>query len=312
MMFLQFLVIGFAIENDAFAIRNSHVGFSNQRPTVPAMKDYRSHSNAAKVFILSAAEETNSNDNNNKKDASTDAELFLLEYSIDSFLRGEYERTFSEDAAAPFPGLSPSDTVDEALRSLRDLDEPEPSHGAAVFLRFCAELGKGERWGTSGSASPMWTELLRGALTPTMLARRIRASEEFSSLLDWKRLEVASVEGSKTETAVFRNVNVACVKASLFFDESSSSPDVYRFNLAKMLGGVWLIESVQKEKSSLAATKQPGQSKNPQRPIRKNRENGGPSRRGRQQRGKQRGDPGKPKFGNEDNGKGNTGKKRRK
>ncbi len=309
MMFLPFLVIGFAIENDAFAIRNSHVGFSHQRPTVPAIKDYRSHSNAAKAFILSAAEENNNN--SNKKDATTDAELFLLEYSIDSFLRGEYERTFSEDAAAPLPGLSPSDTVDAVLRSLRDLDEPEPSHGAAVFLRFCAELGKGDRWGTSRSASPMWTELLRGALTPTMLARRIRASEEYSSLLDWKRLEVASVEGSKTETAVFRNVNVACVKASLFFDERSSSPDVYRFNLAKMLGGVWLIESVQKEKSSLAATKQSGQSKNPQRPIRKNRENGGPSRRGRQQQGKQRGDPGKPKF-DKDNGKGNTGKKTRK
>ena len=298
MMFLPFLVIGFAIENDAFAIRNSHVGFPNQRHTVPAIRDYRSHSNAAKAFILSARKE------NSKNDTTTDAELFLLEYSIDSFLRGEYERTFSEDAAAPLPGLSPSDTVDAALRSLRDLDEPEPSHGAAVFLRFCAELGKGERWGTSGSASPTWTELLRGALTPTMLARRIRASEEYSSLLDWKRLEVASVDGSKTETAVFRNVNVAFVEASLFFDEISSSPDVYRFNLAKMLGGVWLIESVQKEKSSLAAAKQPGQSKNPQ--------SGGPSRRGRQQRGKQRGDPGKPKFGNKDNDKDNTGKRTRK
>ncbi len=302
MMLLPFLVIGFAIENDALAIRHSHVGFPNRISTLPTTTRYRNHSNAAKAFVLSAGEEKNNNPDN------SDAELFLLEYSIDSFLRGDYDRTFSEDAAAPLPGLSPSDTVDAALRSLRDLDEPEPSHGAAVFLRFCAELGKGERWGTSsGSACPMWTELLRGALTPTTLARRIRASEDYCSLLDWKRLEVESVEENKT--AVFRNVNAACVEASLFFDDRASSPDIYRFNLAKMLGGVWLIESVEKVASSLASSKQPGRSKNPQRPNRKSGENGGPSGSGRQQRGKQRGDRGKTKFGDKNNDDDNTGKK---
>ena len=303
MMLLPFLVLGFAIENDAFAIRNSLVGFSNQRSTLSTTTQYRYHSNVGEALVLSArTEKNNDSDNSN-------AELFLLEYSIDSFLRGDYDRTFSDDAAAPLPGLSPSDTIDAALRSLRNLDEPEPSHGAAVFLRFCAELDKAEKWGTSGSALPMWTELLRGALTPTMLARRIRASEEYCSLLDWKRLVVEAVE-EENKTAVFRNVNVACVEASLFFDESASSPDVYRFNLAKMLGGVWLIESVEKVKSSLAAPTQPRRSKNPQRPNRKRGENGGPSRRGRQQqRAKQRGGRRTPKFDDKNDDDDNGGKK---
>merc|ERR1719158_1006098 len=104
-----------------------------------------------------------------------------MEYSIDSFLRGDYDRNFADTAAAPLPNLSPSDTVDAALRSLRDLDEPEPSHGAAVFLRFCVQLGRGERWGVENdnnnnnnnngkvNTNAAWKELLRGALTPTML-----------------------------------------------------------------------------------------------------------------------------------------------
>ena len=53
----------------------------------------------------------------------------LLEYSIDSFLRGDYDGKFAKDAAGPLPGLSPGETVDAALRAFRQLDDPEPSHG---------------------------------------------------------------------------------------------------------------------------------------------------------------------------------------
>ena len=161
---------------------------------------------------------------------------YLLEYSMDSFLRGDYDKPFAENAAAPLPGLSPRETVEMALSSLRQLDDPHPSHGAAVLLRFCAPLSRADRWGgggggssssSSSSSSPFsslssgvdgqgrtgiknsknaafsysgggddsdsgysWKEVLRGALTPTMLARRIRASPEFSGLLDWTSIDV--------------------------------------------------------------------------------------------------------------------------
>mmetsp|Transcript_2385 Transcript_2385/g.3468 ORF Transcript_2385/g.3468 Transcript_2385/m.3468 type:complete len:325 (-) Transcript_2385:856-1830(-) len=84
----------------------------------------------------------------------------LLNQSIDSFLRGEYDRPFSDDAAAPHPGLGPSDVVDAALRSLRALDDPEPCHGAAVMMRFTAPLSRGERWGGGSTSSP-WKGVLR-------------------------------------------------------------------------------------------------------------------------------------------------------
>jgi len=262
----------------------------------------------------------NSNNNNSgnhdgsrrqyKYDNHYDADL-LLEYSIDSFLRGDYDRTFSEDAASPLPGLSPRDTIDAALRSLRNLDDPEPSHGAAVLLRFCADLGRGERWGTattttttrapnrnetnananprkprrgrSRSSRVSWKELLRGALTPTMLARRIRASEDFSGLLDWTKLDVTEgVLGGERESELGSgrafpsdvNSNIAFVNAALYFDDEttketikssnnstnqkgsgnpyySSPPELYQFKLAKMLGGVWLIDTVQRSPSTL-------------------------------------------------------------
>ena len=237
-----------------------------------------------------------------KHSNDNDAKL-LLEYSIDSFLRGDYDRTFAEDAASPLPGLSPGDTVDAALRSLRNLDKPEPSHGAAVLLRFCVELGRGERWGTEhngnisdetpGEAtqnmprrrnksrgdtlkfSSTWKELLRGALTPTMLARRLRASEEFSGLLDWVELEVSEDAVNDTrrneDNNILRNGNVAFVSAALYFDcnnDGKSPPELYQFKLAKMLGGVWLIDSVQQSSSGLFRQQIPSKASLPQSRVR--------------------------------------------
>jgi len=212
----------------------------------------------------------------------------LMEYSIDSFLRGDYDRNFADNAAAPLPNLSPSDTVDAALRSLRDLDEPEPSHGAAVFLRFCVQLGRGERWGViTGAAADggdnnrrenngngnAWKELLRGALTPTMLARRLRSSEEFSSLLEWKKLDVTDGVSHDCNIA-FVESNIAFVNAALYFDDRNneddvavddddrfiggggngnvrrSPPEILQFKLMKPFG-VWLIDSVQRSPASL-------------------------------------------------------------
>eukprot|EP00565_Helicotheca_tamesis_P001194 CAMPEP_0185725944 /NCGR_PEP_ID=MMETSP1171-20130828/2071_1 /TAXON_ID=374046 /ORGANISM="Helicotheca tamensis, Strain CCMP826" /LENGTH=341 /DNA_ID=CAMNT_0028394197 /DNA_START=14 /DNA_END=1039 /DNA_ORIENTATION=- len=164
----------------------------------------------------------------------------LLNQSIDSFLRGEYDRPFAEDAAAPHPGLNPGDVVDVSLRSLRDLDDPEPCHGAAVMLRFTAPLSRGERWGGGTSANP-WKEVLRGALTPTMLARRIRASQ-FSGLLDWERLDVT--EGLAIPNTRWSDIGVgstiAFVNAALFFG-NGVEPYMIQFTLRK-IAGVWLID----------------------------------------------------------------------
>lgn len=288
------------IKKNAFAFQDSNSN-SNIRPIANHRTIFRKTDKV--VCFLSRRKNGNSNSNyddhpeyssNANANAEHDAEheLLLLEYSIDSFLRGDYDRTFAEDAASPLPGLSPRGTVDAALRSLRNLNEPEPFHGAAVLLRFCVELGRGERWGTSASssssssatpsspkastnrngskhrnkspsASPSgfslsWKELLRGALTPTMLARRIRASEDFSGLLDWIDLDV-------TEDDRNSNSNTACVNVKCLFgdehehetttngnsnsntDFNNNSPTVYyQFKLAKMLGGVWLIDSVRR------------------------------------------------------------------
>ncbi len=272
MMFLFVLFLGLLAHNDAFPVRNSQTTFVKRIPL-----------RHCKTSLFSES------DKEDKKDS--DADLFLLEYSIDSFLRGDYDRSFSEDAASPLPGLSPTDTVEAALRSLRYMDEPEPFHGAAVFLRFCVELGRGERWGTTTSSAASWVELLRGSLTPTMLARRIRGSEEFSSLLDWTQLEVSKDTGNST------NDNVARVEAALSFDDEasgkiSSPPELYRFELAKMLGGVWLIQSVDPPTPPLAR-----QTPLPPRPTRKRKAHGS-SRRPQQQRGKPtRNQQGKRKFG---------------
>lgn len=83
-----------------------------------------------------------------------------FEHSIDSYLDGEYSQPFADDAPAPHPGLTPSDTLDCALRSLRKMDEPYESHGAAVFMKFCAPLSRGERWG-GGSDNDPWKSVCR-------------------------------------------------------------------------------------------------------------------------------------------------------
>merc|ERR1712232_1321441 len=139
------------------------------------------------------------------------------EYSIDSFLMGEYDRPFAEDAPAPHPGLLPKDTISQSLQCLRDLDIPNPSHGAAVFLRFVCPLSPNDRWGgrvgMKKSDYP-WKDIMRGSLTPTMLARRLRSSEDFSVLLDWTYMDVT--DGTFTENHT-GNGNVAFVNCSLFF-----------------------------------------------------------------------------------------------
>ncbi|KAL3927965.1 MAG: hypothetical protein SGARI_005174 [Bacillariaceae sp.] len=146
--------------------------------------------------------------------AETDPYDALLEYSIDSFLRGDYDRPFQEDAAAPLPGLSPKDTVELSLGSLRKLNDPEPAHGAACFVRFCIPLGRGERWSPAVQdkadnepSDLAWKELLRGSLTPTMFARRISASEDFSMLVEWDTMTVQ--EGEVLEESVgFCNIKL--------------------------------------------------------------------------------------------------------
>jgi hypothetical protein len=80
------------------------------------------------------------------------------EAAMDSFLRGDYHKSFSSDAG-PHPGLGPGDTVQAALTALRDREEGS-DHGAAVFLRFCAPLKRGERWG-GGTVPNPWKEVLR-------------------------------------------------------------------------------------------------------------------------------------------------------
>jgi len=177
----------------------------------------------------------------------------ILGFAVDSFLRGDYDREFAEDAPAPHPGLSPGAVVDSALRSLRDLDDPEPSHGAAVLMRFCLPLSRGERWGgntdsTSRRDRDPWKEIMREALTPSMLARRIRASEIFSCLLDWKALDVT--EGAfGMERDVVGNPGIAFVNAALYFGDGFE-PVLIQFTLRRM-GGVWLITTARKNPKEL-------------------------------------------------------------
>ena len=254
----------------------------------------------------------------------------LLQYSIDSFLSGQYDRPFKEDAPAPLPDLTAVETVDAALRALRkmdvvvspyggstgnrddddrglngDDDTHSPSHGAAVLLRFCAPLSRAERWGLSSAgtvarsvsdmttghsgrvggeiekpSSDSWKELMRGSLTPHMLAKRMRCSQAFSGLLDWEHLDVSSSsptttqqlekdcdDGRSTGTS-----NRADVDAVLYYSDencdhdnsqkrsykhrgetdvrdgkstTAGTRDVIRFHMVR-LNGVWLIESAEK------------------------------------------------------------------
>jgi hypothetical protein len=170
--------------------------------------------------------------------ADEDKNQFLSD-AIDSFLAGDYAHPFSPDAAAPHPLLTAGETVDVSLRALRQLNEPYPCHGAAVFLRFCMPLTRGERW---GGGDP-WKDLLRSSLTPSMLARNLRASPLFSCLLDWTSLDVT--EGASNPNPSYfitgRQCDVTYVNAGLFFE--AGSPTIAHFVLKKM-GTTWFIDSV--------------------------------------------------------------------
>lgn len=175
----------------------------------------------------------------------------LLEYSIDSFLRGDYDGAFADDAASPLPKSTPKTTVEEALTSLRALDDPEPSHGAAVLLRFCAPLSRGERW--EGIEDDPWKEIIRGSLTPTMMARRIRASE-FSGLLDFTKLDVTD---GATSTGKHDLAGLPCfafVNVALYF-EDHVQPQLMELKLVR-IAGVWLIDSVKVQEEELFSEEQ--------------------------------------------------------
>ena len=172
------------------------------------------------------------------------------DYAIDSFLRGEYDRPFSDEAPAPLPKHKPSEIVEIALRALRDLDIPTSDHGAAVFMRFCAPLSRFDRWGGNirGAISP-WKSIMRGSLTPTMLSRRLVASDEFSVLLDWEQLDVT--EGTKAipNEMLGYESTIAFVNAALFVGDGKE-PSMCQFTL-KMFNGLWLIDSAVMNKREL-------------------------------------------------------------
>ena len=258
----------------------------------------------------------------------------LLQYSIDSFLSGQYDRPFKEDAPAPLPDLTAVQTVDAALRALREMDvvvskygggtgknrdedkydrelnddddTHSISHGAAVLLRFCAPLSRAERWGLSSAGTVVnsdsgmntehsdhiggeikkqpfdsWKELMRGSLTPHMLAKRIRCSQDFSGLLDWEQLDVSLSSPTTTQqlekdcdddrsTGSSNRVDVDSVlyysdnksvhdnsqkrtynrreKAQSTESNAAEFRDVIRFHMVR-LNGVWLIESAEKTTS---------------------------------------------------------------
>jgi hypothetical protein len=103
----------------------------------------------------------------------------------------------------------------------------------------------------SDTQSSAWKELLRGALTPTILARRIRASEEFSMLLDWSKLDVTdgaamSLSSVRADDEV---LSVAFVSAALYF-EDGMEPALIQFKL-RQIGGVWLIDSARRSEKNL-------------------------------------------------------------
>lgn len=118
------------------------------------------------------------------------------------------------------------------------MDEPYESHGAAVFMRFCVPLTNSERWGLSNDLDP-WKIILRGALSPNMLARQLRASSSFASLLDWKRLDVSdgfAIPSDRLDLGV--GTTLAFVNAA-FFQEGE--PAIIQFTLRK-IGGAWMID----------------------------------------------------------------------
>ncbi|KAL3935774.1 MAG: hypothetical protein SGBAC_008775 [Bacillariaceae sp.] len=182
----------------------------------------------------------------------------LLEDSIDSFLRGEYQGTFSDNALSPLSEYSPKKTVEKAVTSLRALDDPGPSHGAAVLLRFCAPLSRGERWGGGVRGGDVWKELLRGSLTPTMLARRLQVSV-FSGLLDFVKLDVMDGALSTGQRDLVGLPSFAFVNVALYF-EDGKEPQLMEFKLVRS-SGVWLIDSVKRSEHKLFSEKDSNKSK---------------------------------------------------
>jgi hypothetical protein len=175
----------------------------------------------------------------------------ILGYAIDSFLRGDYNQQFADDAPSPRPGLSPGATVEAGLRSLRDLNSPHPSHGAAVLLRFCLPLTRSERWGDASRLfRDPWKEILRGSLTPSMLARRLRASPEFSGLLDWVKLDVTEGAAYATTAEPGSFPSRAFVNAALFFGDGME-PSLIQLTLRRVGGGVWLIDTARRSQREL-------------------------------------------------------------
>lgn len=163
-----------------------------------------------------------------------------LESEIDAFLRGDYNHPFAPDAPAPHPGLSPRATIEAVLMALHHVNQPAPSHGAAVLQRFCAPLSRAEKWGGAPVvAVDAWKHVLRGALTPTMLARRLRASA-FSILLDWTSVDVTDGY-SMSEKDLIGVPSLAFVNAALFFG-NGVEPCLVQFTLRRF-SGVWLIDT---------------------------------------------------------------------
>lgn len=161
--------------------------------------------------------------------------------SIDSFLAGDYAHPFAPEAPAPNPLLSPGKTVDVSLRALRQLDEPFPCHGAAVFMRFCIPLTRGEQLG--GNENNPWKNILRCSLTSAMLAQNIRASPQFACLLDWDGLDVtegvSNLNPSGYSLSGFHSITY--VNAGLFFEHGP--PKIVHFVL-KNVGTTWFIDSI--------------------------------------------------------------------
>ncbi|GKY93343.1 hypothetical protein MPSEU_000301900 [Mayamaea pseudoterrestris] len=181
-----------------------------------------------------------------RQDDEVDQADKKLEAAIDSFLSGGFDK-IAADAAAPHPDSTPAQVIDQSLRALRDLHRPTPSHGAAVFQRFLIPLNRGQRWGDSLRSSQhvdAWKEIQRGALTASMLAKRIRASE-FAALLDWKRLDVS--DGAIDPNRDFvGNPSVAFVNAALYLKSGRGlAPVLIQFTLQRV-GGMWLIDTARK------------------------------------------------------------------
>lgn len=211
----------------------------------------------------SFATTTESSRATDKDEDEEDDDDELLSCAIDSLLRGDYPFEYAEDAPAPHPGLEPGAVVGSVLRSLRKLDDPHPSHGAAVLWRFCLPLTRSERWGgasgggagggTSWSrnrSNDRWKDLHRPSLTPALLARQLRASSEFSCLLDWKHLDVT--EGAYgLQRDLVGAPSVAFVNAALYFEEGME-PVLIQFTLRR-IGGVWLLDSARRSPKELFA-----------------------------------------------------------